>query len=191
MILTLGLMGGSFAYFSDTETSNGNTFTAGTLDLKVDTDPTGGVTWSDGPLGSLNDTSALNDMINNMAPGDYISGNFGIKNDGSIEGVADFKVTVTADAENTVTEPELTLGDTGPAGELAANIDVVLTYNGVAVYSGTLAGMSGINYTAPANIAGGATASWEYTISIGTGVGNIIQSDTCTVDIEFSLNQAP
>jgi spore coat-associated protein N len=99
MILTLGLMGGSFAYFSDTETSNGNTFTAGTLDLKVDTDPTGGVTWSDGPLGSLNDTSALNDMINNMAPGDYISGNFGIKNDGSIEGVADFKVTVTADAE--------------------------------------------------------------------------------------------
>jgi hypothetical protein len=51
--------------------------------------------------------------------------------------------------------------------------------------------MSGINYTAPANIAGGATASWEYTISIGTGVGNIIQSDTCTVDIEFSLNQAP
>ncbi len=31
--LCLGLMGGAFAYFSDVETSTGNTFTAGTLDL--------------------------------------------------------------------------------------------------------------------------------------------------------------
>lgn len=33
--LCLGLMGGAFAYFSDVETSEGNTFTAGTIDLAL------------------------------------------------------------------------------------------------------------------------------------------------------------
>jgi len=192
-VLCIGLVGGAFAYFDDTETSTGNLFTAGTLDLKVDTDPGPGVTWSDGGLPNLNSISELNAMINNMAPGDSISGNFGIKNDGTIEGVADFKVTVTANDDNGLTEPEQTDGDgTDGAGngDLCANIDVVLNYNGTLVYSGTLLGMSGTNYTAASNLAGGATASWEYTISIATGVGNVIQSDTCTFDIEFSLTQA-
>lgn len=35
ILLAVGLMGSSFAYFSDTETSTGNTFTAGTLDMKM------------------------------------------------------------------------------------------------------------------------------------------------------------
>jgi len=30
------VVGGTIAYFSDTETSTGNTFTAGAIDLKVD-----------------------------------------------------------------------------------------------------------------------------------------------------------
>jgi spore coat-associated protein N len=189
--LCLGLVGGAFAYFSDSETSTGNTFTAGTLDLKVDTDPTSGVTWSDDPLPTLNSITEIDNMINNMAPGDSISGDFGIKNDGTITGVADFTLTVTADDDNGLTEPESDVDSTGGSGEgeLSANIDVVLTYNGAAVYSGTLAGMSGNTYDAPSSIAGGATASWEYTISIDSGVGNIIQSDTCDIDIEFSLDQ--
>ncbi len=32
------VVGGTIAYYSDTETSSGNTFTAGTLDLKIDSD---------------------------------------------------------------------------------------------------------------------------------------------------------
>src|SRR3990167_4747947 len=32
------VIGATFAFFSDTETSTGNTFTAGTLDLKVDSE---------------------------------------------------------------------------------------------------------------------------------------------------------
>ncbi|MHB8963543.1 MAG: TasA family protein, partial [Saccharofermentanales bacterium] len=36
LIITVSMVvGGSFAYFSDSETSIGNTFTAGTLDLKI------------------------------------------------------------------------------------------------------------------------------------------------------------
>lgn len=34
-LLAMGLMGSSFAYFSDIETSTGNTFTAGTWDIEV------------------------------------------------------------------------------------------------------------------------------------------------------------
>lgn len=36
ILLAMGLMGASFAYFSDTETSEGNTFTAGTFGLELD-----------------------------------------------------------------------------------------------------------------------------------------------------------
>jgi len=53
-------IGGTVAYFSDTETSTGNTFTAGSIDLKVDNhcyyngaeckcDNTGYCTWKNGP----------------------------------------------------------------------------------------------------------------------------------------------
>ena len=191
--LVIGLVGaGAFAYFSDVETSTGNSFTAGTLDLKVDTNPTGEVNWADGPLPTLNSVTELNDLINNMKPGDTISGNFGIKNAGTIDGTADFKLTVTANDDNGLTDPESTDGDaTGGAGEgeLGANINVVLTYGGAAIYSGTLNGMSGTNCVAAANLLAGQTASWEYTVSIAPGVGNIIQSDSVAFNIEFSLNQ--
>jgi predicted ribosomally synthesized peptide with SipW-like signal peptide len=66
---------GIYAYFSDTKTSTGNTFTAGTLDLKVrhsSTDP-----WSDGVTGTW--------TLANMKPGDETSiGQVYFKNFGSI-----------------------------------------------------------------------------------------------------------
>jgi predicted ribosomally synthesized peptide with SipW-like signal peptide len=51
---------GIYAYFSDTETSTGNTFTAGTLDLKVSHSSAG--SWSDGVSGTW--------TLSNMKPGD-------------------------------------------------------------------------------------------------------------------------
>lgn len=58
VVLALGLIGGAFAQFSDTETSTGNTFTAGTLDLKIK----GAPGWGDvGPEGEWS--------MSNMAPG--------------------------------------------------------------------------------------------------------------------------
>jgi predicted ribosomally synthesized peptide with SipW-like signal peptide len=59
-LVTIGLVAsvvgvGTYAYFSDTETSTGNTMTAGKLDLQVSTD--GGTTWTDGagPLVTIRD----------------------------------------------------------------------------------------------------------------------------------------
>jgi predicted ribosomally synthesized peptide with SipW-like signal peptide len=51
---------GTVAYFSNTETSTGNTFTAGTLDLKLSHDSNG--PWTDGVTGTW--------TLSNMMPGD-------------------------------------------------------------------------------------------------------------------------
>jgi len=66
--LSLGLMGGAFAYFSDTETSTGNTFTAGTLDL------------------TLGETGGAPITLNNMKPGDTASGTMTVTNVGTLAG---------------------------------------------------------------------------------------------------------
>lgn len=56
--------GGTYAYFSDTETST-NTFAAGTLDL------------------SLNPTEIIN--VDNIKPGDWMTRKFDLKNDGTLD----------------------------------------------------------------------------------------------------------
>jgi spore coat-associated protein N len=75
IILAMGMMGSAFAYFSDTETSTGNTFTAGTLDLKI---RDGGQEWADG-------IDVAEWAMSNMAPG--VSTDFGgidLRNDGNL-----------------------------------------------------------------------------------------------------------
>jgi len=63
IVLAIGLAGaGAFAYFSDTETSTGNTFNAGTLELKI----------SDGYPGEWGDGCSLTWVLANIVPGaDY------------------------------------------------------------------------------------------------------------------------
>jgi len=75
-LLVMALVGGgTWAYFSDTETSSSNVFTAGTLDLN---------------LTSTNGTSGVNDSItgtfttSDWRPGDTSSATIAIKNAGSI-----------------------------------------------------------------------------------------------------------
>lgn len=70
--LVIGLVGGTFAWFSDTESSTGNTLTAGTLDLNIraldveesrTTDPAGE---EDDPWG---DASSATWVMSNITPG--------------------------------------------------------------------------------------------------------------------------
>jgi len=89
---------GTHSYYSDTETSVGNTFTAGTLDLKVD--------GQDGIITCLF-------SADNMAPGNiYNGGTIKIKNAGSIAGRLTVKVTNLISNENGLLEPEIEDGDT-------------------------------------------------------------------------------
>jgi len=91
--LCLGLVGGAFAYFSDTETSYGNTFTAGTLDLTVD---------------DQDDPNVVHITLSNLAPGWEHTYIWVLKNVGSIDGVvtACFSLSGAGEAENGTNEPE-------------------------------------------------------------------------------------
>lgn len=72
ILLAMGLIGSSFAYFSDTETSTANTFTAGTWDIEI----------QDGESLPLN--------LWNMKPGDSIDTTHWVQNVGSLEGIVWF-----------------------------------------------------------------------------------------------------
>ena len=102
-ILALGIGWGTHSLFVDTETSSGNTFTAGTLDLKV---------------GGKDDPNIVTITISNMKPGDV----FGyykwvLKNAGSLSGNLSVTFIITAKNENGENEPEEAAEDE-PYGKL-------------------------------------------------------------------------
>jgi predicted ribosomally synthesized peptide with SipW-like signal peptide len=103
-VMTLGLVAllvsaGFAAYFSDTETSTGNVFTAGSLDLRVN-----------GQNGHV--TAKVS--ASNMEPGqDYDAGCFTLKNSGSLPGVLTVEMTNLVSKENGRIEPERQAGDPG------------------------------------------------------------------------------
>jgi predicted ribosomally synthesized peptide with SipW-like signal peptide len=88
-------IGGTIAYFSDTETSTGNTFTAGSLDLIVDID---GVDHNPltGPIFTLAD----------MKPGDTGEKTISLKVDNN-PACGLVNINLTSDLDNTCTEPEI------------------------------------------------------------------------------------
>jgi predicted ribosomally synthesized peptide with SipW-like signal peptide len=87
-------IGGTIAYFSDTETSTGNTFTAGTIDISVDN------------MNPWTGQFKLEDMKPSYV--DYI--NFEIQNTGSDPNPVDVwkKITVTSETTGVESEPECT-----------------------------------------------------------------------------------
>jgi len=83
-------VGGTIAYFSDTETSAGNTFTAGTLDLKV---------------GNQDDPN-IAVILDNVKPGDTKYEYWTLKNSGSIAGKPYISFGSILNKENGCTDPE-------------------------------------------------------------------------------------
>jgi predicted ribosomally synthesized peptide with SipW-like signal peptide len=176
--------GGTFAAFSDTETSVGNTFTAGSLDLKVQNS---GGAWVDDPsVESIN--AAYNELVSNLKPGDSGTITIPVKNAGSLPGTATFTIADVVDAGNATPEPEAAFDPDN--GELSANIDVVVMYNGAAVAggSGKLLDLEGDLLTAPAPLAAAGEAAWSIQLSIASGVGNVIMADTAVCSVDFGLN---
>lgn len=91
------------AYFSDTETSTGNTFAAGTLDLNVD----GG------------NTNVVKFNLANLRPGNQPSGSYTLANVGSINGFLDLESISVTTSENGILDMEADAGDvTTDEGEL-------------------------------------------------------------------------
>ncbi len=204
--LVIGLVSaGAFAYFSDTETSTGNTFTAGTLDLEV---VTTGACSDMGKITVNEQGDGLNDSVvfANLAPGDSGSITWTATNTGSLPGMVMIHRTVANDIDNINTEPELVEepGATSATdGELDENMLLhstvtingtsTFTWNGHDYYEGmmSLEGTYGPDQfdSLPKLLNPGDVLVVTYAWSIPTTVGNIIQGDTFTLDMRFVLDQ--
>ena len=188
MILVVGIFAGTgtMAYFNDTETSTGNTITAGTLDLQID-----GV-----------DTNVVKVDIQNWKPssGPY-SYTYELTNIGSINGYLDLATINVADNENGLTEPEDEAGDvTTDVGELSTLLKMHMFvdaapsngYFGVedtTIYTGY---MNGIASAYDQNIPLAAGQTVYITFQVGWWLGgndNLAQSDSVVFDITFRLDQ--
>jgi len=185
----------TFAYFSDIETSTGNTFTAGTLDLKVsDSDET---TFKDGVTATW--------TVSDIKPGDTLGPHsVWLRNFGTVEGDH-----VEIKCINVVTDPP---GPESDTEESTTDMDkamkiIYLGYNGTNLLSiltdlnsnGIIdlddfenwnggEGFDNITPVPAANQAYQTTLTMELQFDPILG-DNDYQGDTLTVTILFTLNQ--
>jgi len=96
IVLCVGLIGGAFAYFTDTQASSGNKFTAGYTELML----------SNGPSGYVR-TPVVIGTGTNLAPGGPAIGTFnvGFQNAGTISGVV--TGTMSYDQTLVVADPKV------------------------------------------------------------------------------------
>ena len=181
--------GGIYAYFSDVETSTGNTFTAGTLDLNLD----GG------------NTNVVKFTVSDVKPGDSGGGSWTVANVGSIAGYLDLESISVSEAIGTTTDPEEADEPTGVdtiqlGTYLMVHLFVDTNNNGSwdageADIFGTDAAPAAINTIAASyalDLSLAATGGTNYITlvwSVGTGTDNRIQGDSVTLDITFELQQ--
>lgn len=179
--------GATYSYFSDVEVSTGNTFSAGTLDLKLN--------GADAPVTVFNAT--------NMKPGNQPLGKIKLKNAGSISGKLSISNVVLESSENDLTEPEKEAGDeTTDEGELQNRLGFTLFQdvdcnNWVGVedtklYDGKMSGL-------PSTIAISKTLTPNEEICLSYQVNwwdsnnatgdNVAQSDGVKIDMTFGIMQ--
>lgn len=207
------------SFFSDTETSPGNTFQAGKLDLKVD--------YSSTYNGNASNSWELTDLTNqkffdlaDVKPGDTGEGTVSLHvSDNNAWGCV--TITPTANDDTSSTEPELAAGDaTNSAdlfdGELAQNMVFTIWADTCAVNATPGDNIyqancdkpltSGPGPLIPVSFAladsthpniftdnGALTGNTDYYIGTGWAlpgiVGNIVQSDNYKADISFYTDQ--
>lgn len=107
-------VGATQAYFSDVETSRGNTFAASSLDLTID-----GV-----------NTNVVKFTRTGLMPGSQPTGSWTLANAGSINGFLDIQNITVVSGENGLIEPEAEAGDTtNDVGELQNVLNVRLYFD--------------------------------------------------------------
>lgn len=191
--------GGTYALFSDVETSTGNTWAVGTLNLTVNT--------NDG-------SNTVEYTVVNANPNESGTGTWALVNAGNLAGYIDLESITVTNEENydaATDEAEALPGGTDAntsdltgVGELAANMDVVLfvddgagagtANNGIkdgteaTIYSGKLNAIAAV-YDQDLALAAAGTTYVSMTWSVATGVTNTIMGDGATLNITFDLEQ--
>ena len=177
--LVVGLVGaGAMAYFSDSETSTGNTFTAGTLNLGLantaETNPTGSVT---------------NTYVTptNWAPGQTLAATLYVNNEGNIAAssvTVDFTIVVTESTPASVDPGASTLG-----GSIIAT---TVQWNGVDVPALDGLTLDELVALAPYNL-GPLAADTEVPLyilwTLDPNADNGVQGDTAGITLAFVASQ--
>ncbi|MGB9793120.1 MAG: TasA family protein [Thermacetogeniaceae bacterium] len=160
---------GTFAYFSDAESSLGNSFTAGTLNLAV---------------GDESPNNSPDFTLANVKPGDSGAITYVLKNVGTIDGYLDIADVTVVNDGGVNTEPE---GNT--TGDLGAKVTVKASLDDETFYTGTLNGFANALYNLNKEIAAGGSSTLKIEWNVPSSVGNEIQGDIATVGMTFQLDQ--
>jgi predicted ribosomally synthesized peptide with SipW-like signal peptide len=174
-ILALAIGWGTYSLFFDTETSKGNKFTAGTLDLKV---------WNETLSAWVDEPDVPHFEIAGVEPGDFGSYLFKLKNSGNLNGTAKIHIKDVYNDGGEYAEPEGSTND----GDLGGAVYVTVKYDGTVVVTGTLNDLNSKIYTLGALNAGQnktVTILWW----IPQEVGNSIMGDIVKFNIEFLLDK--
>jgi spore coat-associated protein N len=192
LVLIIGLVGvGTYAYFSDTESSTGNTLTAGTLDLNIE----GG------------DIAVTTFDVSDVAPGDNGTASSTLANVGSLAGELDIATSVVSNTPGAGGEFGGGSGELGASAQIAMYLDVDQSGTWTAGDIGLQS--DGSTYTFPTSLdydeiddyasetwdaveTMNASASDDIFVDWGvpTTAGNEIQGDSVSFDITFTLEQA-
>ena len=184
---------GTLAYFTDSETSSGNTFTAGTLDLKI---KDGGEWWGDG-------ITTAEWTLSNMMPGDKYYGSIDFRNVGNI-----YANHMQITADYTIIDPvgpESDMQENTPADDMAGNMTITImeySYNSNIidvlplisdVNGNTVKDLYDLKYGGaddlPLSQTGTQLARLDMTVQFDPNAGNNFQGDTLDLTMIFTLNQ--
>lgn len=189
ILSALALMaGGTFAFFSDTNSSTANTFTTGTLELQLD-DVDEEVT-SNTISGSIGGA--------NMFPGSSVNGFISVHNSGSLPmskvvfGANQTSNEDNGDGSNLADVLDLTV-ETGDNETCESNnvnqTGQIATEVGDGFSPLTLSELNAADYDALPGLAAGGTYYVCITATMQSGAGNTYQGDNTVEDFVFTGNQ--
>lgn len=195
-ILAIGIVaalsgGMIYAYFTDSDKSENNEFTAGTLFLTLNPDMS-------------EKTVANTGSFDNMQPGNSGIATLIVKNAGTVDGYVTFKFINLVDEEHLPADadeplPEKELG--GVDGELSRCLDVKVSVIrgsstlslpaqfGTDTNTVTFKSLDAIESSPRIKLESGQSLTLSIAWSISGTVGNEIQGDKLSFDISFTLNQ--
>ena len=198
LLLTGVVARGTYALFSDTESSTGNTFTTGTLDLVSVISGTATAC----SVAVTEQGDGLNDKVefgstDPIEPGSSGTVTWTLTNAGTVGGTLTMAAVTTFDEGGTPSEPEqaaeTALGGVRGLGDM---LEVWVTRNGTDDILGTSSTYVAMNGLAAAlnaesqSLINGTPLVYVLHWQVPTSVGNEIQGDSAELDITFTLTQS-
>jgi hypothetical protein len=126
--------------------------------------------------------------VGNLAPGASGSEYIVLKNIGTDEGALLFRIVDLTDEENGINEPESAVDTTPDEGELGDNLYVWLTTDGTILGEGYASDLEGWEQFIGL-LPSGSEITIQIIWSVGSDVGNIIQTDICVFDMQFIISE--